>query len=74
MRRKRIRFLTILIILTTVIFPVTVYANSSWHWISKTRPFDILPIIIIVTLLIEIFAINIISGIHNIKKYVFMLL
>ena len=31
----------------------TAYANSSWHWISSTRPVDILPVVIVTTLLIE---------------------
>ena len=30
------------------------YANSSWHWISETQPFDILPWVVIATLAIEI--------------------
>lgn len=29
------------------------YANSSWHWITETLPFDILPWVVIPTLMIE---------------------
>jgi len=36
---------------------IPVSANSSWHWISKTRPWDVLPFVIIFTLVIEILAI-----------------
>ena len=31
----------------------TVFANSSWVWISETRPYDILPWVAMATLLIE---------------------
>ena len=41
------------ILLMTYSLCTTVYANSSWHWISKTRPFDVLPIAIMVTLIVE---------------------
>lgn len=34
------------------------YANSSWVWISETRPYSLLPIVIVVTLIIETFAIG----------------
>lgn len=31
-------------------------ANSSWRWVSETRPYDILPFIIAITLIIETLA------------------
>ena len=34
-----------------------VFANSSWVWISETRPFDLLPAVIAGTLLIETTAV-----------------
>ncbi|MEE3333085.1 MAG: hypothetical protein VZR54_02280 [Ruminococcus sp.] len=47
---------------------ITAYANSSWYWISKTRPIDILPFTIAGTLIIEILAIKLIPRIKkNIK-------
>lgn len=40
-----------------VLFPAAVFANSSWVWISETRPYDLLPFVIAGTLIIEIAAI-----------------
>lgn len=57
----------ILTALIMISIPVTVYANSSWHWVSKTRPLDLLPIVIVITLLIEIISINFIPKIRNLK-------
>ena len=37
--------------LLLVSIPQVVSANSSWIWISETRPYDLLPIVIILTLL-----------------------
>ena len=59
---------------TTIImmaFSVTVSANSSWVWISETRPYDILPFVIVGTLLIETLAVNILSKIDNWYKTFF---
>jgi len=39
-------------------FTLTVYANSSWHWLTETTPFDILPYVVVLTLLIEYIAIK----------------
>ena len=50
MRDKGIR--TLAIVFLFVLFSATVYANSSWHWLTKS-PFDILPYVVILTLLIE---------------------
>lgn len=38
------------------------YANSSWIWISETRPWDILPWVILVTLAVEILTIRLFGG------------
>lgn len=41
---------------TLLLFPLfaaTAYANSSWVWISETRPVDVLPYVVIATLGIE---------------------
>lgn len=55
-------------------FSVTVSANSSWVWISETRPYDILPFVIVGTLLIETLAVNILSKIDNWYKTFFAVL
>jgi len=43
----------ILAIMLLPCMPITTYANSSWHWLTKTNPFDVLPYAVILTLLIE---------------------
>ena len=35
------------------LFNLTAFANSSWVWISETRPYDVLPWVAIGTLIIE---------------------
>lgn len=51
----------------------TAYANSSWHWVSQTRPYDVLPIAIIVTLLVEIIGTIRFAGTNKIKSiYLFV--
>lgn len=40
------------------IFSLTAFANSSWAWISETRPYDVLPFVAIATLIIETAALN----------------
>lgn len=45
-------------LLFTVVFHITVSANSTSLWISERRPFDLLPYVIIITLAIEALSIN----------------
>ena len=52
----------------------TVYANSSWHWVSQTRPYDVLPIAIIVTLLVEIVGTIRFAGTNKIKSILVILI
>ena len=52
-------------------FPVVASANSSWVWISETRPYDILPFVVIGTLLIETVSVNLVSKIGNWYKTFF---
>lgn len=40
------------------IFSLTAFANSSWVWISETRPYDVLPFVALATLIIETAALN----------------
>ena len=39
------------LLLLCMCLPVS--ANSSWHWLTETIPFDILPYVVVLTLLIE---------------------
>ncbi len=66
MKKNKI-FAVITVVFTLCCLPLTVYANSSWHWISETQPWDLLPIVIVITLLIEIAAVNFIPKIRNLK-------
>lgn len=49
-------------------FTLTAFANSSWVWISETRPYDVLPFVIVGTLLIETAAINLLLKVGNWNK------
>ena len=44
-------------LIMTFSFSVTAFANSSWHWITKSRPYDVLPFVIVFTLIAETYAI-----------------
>ena len=47
---------------------VRVYANSSWVWISETRPFDVLPWVAAATILIEAAAVRWIAKVPDWRK------
>lgn len=49
-------------------FSLTAFANSSWVWISETRPYDVLPFVAAATLLIETAALNLFLEIGNWHK------
>ncbi len=51
-----------------MIFNFNVFANSSWVWISETRPFDILPWVALGTLVIETICLFVFAKIKNIFK------
>ena len=51
-KKRTICLSTILILLW--FSSITAFANSSWVWISETRPDDLLPFVIAGTLIIEI--------------------
>lgn len=55
-------------LLCTIFLFTSAYANSSWVWISETRPVDVLPAVIVITLAIEIAAINFFPRIHHLGK------
>ena len=52
----------------------TAYANSSWYWVSQARPYDVLPVAIIVTLFVEIFGIIRFAGTNKIKSILVILI
>jgi len=42
-----------LLLLLICFLPITACANSSWVWIAETRPIDILPFVVVGTLVFE---------------------
>ena len=67
---KKYRSLSAFIVCSFLTFflPLNVFANSSWHWLTDTRPYYILPFAIIVTLAIETLAIKFIAKVPNLAK------
>ena len=68
--KNRILFSVAVVISFIFLFPTTVYANSSWHWVSSTRPLDLLPIVIIITLVTEILSVNYIAKVKDLKRVI----
>ena len=46
----------------------TVFANSSWMWLTDTRPFDVLPPVAMATIVVEVLAIWLISDTGRLLK------
>ena len=61
--KKKTLISSVVIITIIMLFPTTAYANSSWHWLTKTIPFDILPHVVVATLLIEYFSLKTVNSI-----------
>ena len=55
-------------VIMITLFPISVYANSSWRWISETRPYDVLPFVILLTLIIEIAGTYFLAKIKELRK------
>jgi hypothetical protein len=45
-----------------------VFADSSWCWLTDTRPFDILPLVALATIVIEVLAIWLIPNTGKLMK------
>ena len=57
-----------------IILPIKAYANSSWVWLSETRPYDVLPYVIVITLIIEILAVCLIAKPESIARAILFIL
>ena len=68
MNRYKVISNTSVALLLLFSFSFTAFANSSWVWISETRPYDVLPFVAIATLIIETAALNLILKIGNWHK------
>lgn len=53
MKRSHTLSVAILAVLFSLLLSTTAFADSSWVWISETRPHDVLPWVAIATLAIE---------------------
>ena len=51
-----------------LIIPQAVFADSSWCWLTDTRPFDILPPVALATIVIEVLAIWLIPNTGKLMK------
>lgn len=60
----------IIAMLFVMMFPITASANSSWIWVSETRPLDLLPIVVAITLAIEICAVNCFAKVKELKRVI----
>ena len=74
MKKYKLFSMSVISVLGISIFPMLASANSSWVWISETRPYDILPFVIIGTLLIETVAVNLVCKVGNWYKTFFAVL
>ena len=74
MKKYKLFSMSVISVLGISIFPMLASANSSWVWISETRPYDILPFVIIGTLLIETVAVNFVCKVGNWYKTFFAVL
>lgn len=50
------------------IFVRHVYADSSWIWLSKRKPYEIMPVVVVITILVEVLMILHLLEINNVKK------
>ena len=71
MKKYKLFSLSVISLLGALMFTVSASANSSWVWISETRPYDILPFVVAGTLLIETVAVNLVSKVGNWYKTFF---
>lgn len=62
--KLRILKIAVPVCILLAFLPISVYANSSWHWVT-TSPFTVLPFAVIATLLIEKAAVVKIGKVPN---------
>lgn len=54
--KNKLLYIIVFVFVTSSALCIHAYANSSWRWLSETRPYDILPFIIALTLIAETLA------------------
>jgi hypothetical protein len=70
MKKSRVLILTVLF----TMIPTAVYANSSWHWLTDERPWTILPIVALATIIIESFIIIVFGKVSKKLKAVLIVI
>ena len=65
---KRITRVIVITCFVLLIIPQAVFADSSWCWLTDTRPFDILPPVALATIVIEVLAIWLIPHTGKLMK------
>ncbi|MBQ8804417.1 MAG: hypothetical protein IJZ53_12340 [Tyzzerella sp.] len=63
MKNRKTTLIIVFLLLLSI--PQVVSANSSWCWISETRPYDVLPVVAVATILIEVVMINRCAGLKS---------
>ena len=66
--KKRITKVIVITCFVLLIIPQAVFADSSWCWLTDTRPFDILPPVALATIVIEVLAIWLIPNTGKLMK------
>lgn len=71
----RRRSIPIVMLILSFFCSATAYANSSWYWISTTRPYDVLPYVAVITIAAETLAVNFLCHMHHpVKVFLVILL
>lgn len=68
MRKYRLLSCAFLSAAAFLLCGVTASANSSWVWISESRPYDILPWVVMITLAVETVCVNQIPRVNRLPK------
>lgn len=71
MKKNNTVMSVILALIMSFGFSISAFANSSWVWITESRPYDVLPFVIVFTLVVETYAIAYFSKIES-KSRVFV--
>lgn len=67
-KRYRILNTGILMVLLCPFFTIPAFANSSWRWLAETRPYDVLPYVIAITVGVETAALVTVAKVSKIGK------
>ena len=71
MKKHRRYSIAVCLLVLSAMLATPVFANSSWRWLTDTRPYDLLPMAIVMTLTIEILAINYIPRVNKLAQTAF---